>query len=846
MHGRNIQLQEKILHSCMVNRALLFERLVAAYVKAIEQLTSGLQLLNEQQETSQADIETECKQYFEITAFFSEDLCLREIDEDFSFEPIRVSYEQVDERVRSLLQVLHSAAVIGYSLFPQVFAESLLSVLQVIRECDLTTKLLALRYCQKIFELACQCTEVLEHYGQLTMQGLALIWSQVPLWLHARCIRLEELDGFKDVTIAILRMLNGFSNELQWTRRALTMLALSILYDCAELEPKAQPKNDSKNLGDVIREVVEFIIQLPLEEGEEDVIIEDAEKLMVLSERNEIVLLLLSVILARTDDKSAKRLRVLKFFKENIFDKLCMLEIKIDSLKRLKHWIRALIYAEHRLCQCKQLNALRKHTVEEVVQENYYNSINLFAPLVDDEYTSQLDRVISRYLGNSFVEDLKDFELSTLYIEVCALLMNSITLRGTLDTKTHNCLLQRISNSLEAATQERRPARNLHAAALESFRFLASLNIDGPDAVTTHLRKLYEDIMCRIFDSNPKLEPAELLIKFRKVFCEHFHTLIACGWLTLDLVLRDFVVAVADMPCLLMDMLRNSYCPGAGESTCRLFLRLSPSATSDIAFQEYICVCKLCNENVCATAADVEAYIRSNKVILLECKCQNKSLAKGRKPLPLLPGVVRRKICETLLTQKDTEFTPIGRHLEFSRISADDLFSVLQRAQDISKLNLAILHTLVPKLIANGDEQLMMKFAKFLLQQILKSLQAQSAVSSTSCSNSSSSVLSPATQRQTQLKLLELIICCAHSDISEKWLFHLFKLTFFYHLHPQSEVVQEAVLCATEICAKHGLQPVRLWNWYKRDALTLVVQLAVQIYLKNGVRLTRSLKAVSQ
>ncbi|XP_011187821.2 serine/threonine-protein kinase ATR [Zeugodacus cucurbitae] len=844
MRGRNIELQEKILHSCLVNRALLFERLVAAYIRAIEQLTNGLQLLDEQQQTNQDGGEFE--QYLEVTAFFSEDLCLREIDADFSFKPIRVSYQQVDERVRSLLQVLHNAALIGYSLFPQIFAESLLSVLQVVRECDLTTKLLALRYCQRIFELAGQCTEILEHYGQLTMQGLALIWGQVPLWLHARCIRLEELDGFKDVSIAILRVLKGFSNDLQWTRRASTMLALSILYNCAELEPKAQHKNEAKNLDDLMREIVEFIIQLPLEEGEEDVIVEDAEKLMALSEKNVNVLLLLSVILARADDKSEKRLRVLKFFKERIFDTLNMLEIKTDSLKRLKYWMQALIYAEHRLCQRKQLNALRKSTVEQVVQANYYSSINLFATLVDNEYTSQLDRVISRYHDNSFLTDLKNFELSSLYVDICALLMNSISLRGAIEVKTQLILLQRISNSIEAATQERRPSCNLQAAAFESFRVLSTLHIDGPVELTNHLRKLFEGILSRIFNANPILESAELLMKFRKTFCEHFHTLIACGWLTFERVLREFVVAVADTPSILMDMLRNSYCPGAGAGTCHLFLKVSPLPTTHADLQHYIIVCQLCNENVCATATHVEAYIRSNKVILLECKSQNKTLVKAQKPLPLLPAAVRRKLCETLLTQKVAEFTPIGRHLHFSRISADDLFSVLQRVQDISKLNLEILHTLVPKLIAAGDEQLLMKFAKFLLQQILKSLQTQATVTAASSSSSSSSVSTPASQRQTQLKLLELLTCCAHSDISEIWLFHLFKLTFFYLLHPQSEVVQEAVLCATEMCAKHGLQPVRLWNWYKRDALTLVVQLAVQIFLKNGVRLTRSLKAFTK
>jgi len=55
---------------------------------------------------------------------------------------------------------------------------------------------------------------------------------------------------------------------------------------------------------------------------------------------------------------------------------------------------------------------------------------------------------------------------------------------------------------------------------------------------------------------------------------------------------------------------------------------------------------------------------------------------------------------------------------------------------------------------------------------------------------------------------------------------------------------EEEALAACQMCARHGLQTLTLWNWYKRDALSLVVQLALHAYLNEGVRFTRSLRAV--
>ncbi|XP_067639107.1 serine/threonine-protein kinase ATR [Eurosta solidaginis] len=839
LYERNIQIQQKILHSCLVNRALLFERLVISYVKAIEQLTNGLQWLDKQREL-EGQSEAANHSRIEITTFFSEDLCLREIDAHFAFETIRVPYEKVDERVRSLLRVLYNATQIGYALLPNIFIESLFCGLQAVRECDLSTKKLALRYCHGIFELACERTALLEHYALLTMKALLLIWSQVAFWLHVRCIHLDELDDLKELTLIMMRTLTRFGRELQWTRHELAHITINILYNCVELESRAESKNYSKKLNELIQGIIEYILQLPLEEGEEEVLVTEADKLMALTERNSNILYLLAVILARADVHCPQFSRVSKFFKKTIFKTLDVTAPKADALNILKIWLRAFIYAEHRSCQRKQLNALIKYTVDEVLQQNHHNSINLFATLQDDEeQTKPLNKVIHGYILQFKTLNLKDFEISKLYIDIAALIMNSISLRNALDMSTQNTLLANISDWIYVTVCERKPPPYLQALAFESFRAFASLHIDGPAEVDAFVRKRYQDIARVIFTNDRSTLSEELLISLRKSFCTKLQTLIACGWISQDDVLRNYITAISNDTSLLMLMLRNSYCAGTA-TLMRLFIRLSPlGLTADKISQEPLVVCQICNDNNCISPAQVQANMRAHNLILI--KSNNESIATPniRKPLPSLSASVRQTIWKHLVTEDKSEYTPIGRHLELSHISSGDFFNVLQSAKEISTLNLKILHTLVPHLISVAGDDFLMKFAQYILQHILQSLHIQPTTSSTS---TSSNVM----QRLNQLKLLELVSCCAHSAISEMWLFHFFKLTFFFLLHPESAVVQEAVICATEMCSKHGLQSVRLWNWYKRDALTLAVQLVVQIYLKNGVRLTRSLKAFTK
>ncbi|XP_055902742.1 serine/threonine-protein kinase ATR [Eupeodes corollae] len=98
---------------------------------------------------------------------------------------------------------------------------------------------------------------------------------------------------------------------------------------------------------------------------------------------------------------------------------------------------------------------------------------------------------------------------------------------------------------------------------------------------------------------------------------------------------------------------------------------------------------------------------------------------------------------------------------------------------------------------------------------------------------------------EEQLKVLHLISVLANIEgIPEIWLFHFFKMTFFYMICCETGVSNEAAKCATEMCANYGVEPMQLWLWYKRECLSLVVDLVTHIYLKKGQGPVRTLNAL--
>lgn len=170
----------------------------------------------------------------------------------------------------------------------------------------------------------------------------------------------------------------------------------------------------------------------------------------------------------------------------------------------------------------------------------------------------------------------------------------------------------------------------------------------------------------------------------------------------------------------------------------------------------------------------------------------------------------------------------LTHHLDLLQPESSYCLRLLKESPNLQRLNERSFERLVP-FLASQSSDFMHQLASHVLQRIVGML-----------SNSME------TQSETeQRQLLRLIVCSAHAEIDELWLFHWFKMSFYFLVHTRSLVAQEAVLAACQMCARHGLQTLTLWNWYKRDALNLVVQLALYAYLNEGVRFTRSLRAVS-
>lgn len=201
--------------------------------------------------------------------------------------------------------------------------------------------------------------------------------------------------------------------------------------------------------------------------------------------------------------------------------------------------------------------------------------------------------------------------------------------------------------------------------------------------------------------------------------------------------------------------------------------------------------------------------------------CCKSAGAAAAKPLSCHPALV-----EAILFKPSCGF--ITHHLDQIQLETSLCLRLLKESPNLQNLNDCTFDRLLSHM-ASKSLSFMLEYANHVHDCIVSTLSKPLVEQS----------------KSEQRKLLQVILCSAHPDIEEIWLFHWFKMTFYFLLHTRSLVAQEAILTACQICARHGVQPITLWNWYKRDALGLVVKLALQAYIKDGVRLTRSLRAVN-
>lgn len=201
--------------------------------------------------------------------------------------------------------------------------------------------------------------------------------------------------------------------------------------------------------------------------------------------------------------------------------------------------------------------------------------------------------------------------------------------------------------------------------------------------------------------------------------------------------------------------------------------------------------------------------------------CCKSAGAAAAKPLCCHPA-----LAEAILFKPSCGF--ITHHMDLIQLETSHCLRLLKESSNLQNLNYRTLERLLSHMTSKSLS-FMLEYASHVHECIVSTLSKPLEEQSMS----------------EQRKLLHVIHCSAYPDIEEIWLFHWFKMTFYFLLHTRSLVAQEAILTACQMCARHGVQPITLWNWYKRDALGLVVKLALQAYIKDGVRFTRSLRAVS-
>lgn len=80
---------------------------------------------------------------------------------------------------------------------------------------------------------------------------------------------------------------------------------------------------------------------------------------------------------------------------------------------------------------------------------------------------------------------------------------------------------------------------------------------------------------------------------------------------------------------------------------------------------------------------------------------------------------------------------------------------------------------------------------------------------------------------------------------SERTLLMCFRKMLFYLVNPKSLVAANATLCAETICQCKGIMPRDLYTWYKEQILSVVIRLAVSVYLEYGLLLDKTLANVN-
>ncbi|XP_017006406.3 serine/threonine-protein kinase ATR [Drosophila takahashii] len=734
-----INLQRKILSSCCSNHPKLYERLVLAYVEALEE--THLQL-------SSLDFSQECPAITITLSIFQCDVaCLQEFDPQCAFEDIRLPVEQADMYAKSLLEVLQHAHHIGYATHGDIFPASLHQALLILKECEMDTKLASLNYCHCVLGLQSSTSwstnPDVGHYALLTLEATTIMWSNVPKWLELGCMTRQELRQLNTTTKQLLLV-------LQKRARPVLQLGYLLLNEILSLPADIE-------LDDGLLETLTAFIRGQLEHSGTSLEQLVHFQQLLLAHWHSHPAHLLPMLAAMAVKQAEMRTSVVQVLTESLVCILKRKQVQAMEWLELVAILRTFRQLEHLVLAQSQLK-----TAEN---EGHIDSAVLAKLPLQCEIVKVMDanwNNISMQMVE--LESKCPSDNEDIYLEICSLLMQVSFIRHFLKTQTQHQLLAILQRHMELS-------------------HLCAIRLETPSSAHTQMQGFYAQHYLGLIQSE------------EEVFLNNLPQLYIAGYIKPEQLLKS-------LPSIANRRGRAH--------VLRLLLCSQPGTLSVFKDQERI-------ELYCPKCRRLPEKLPG--IYLGKCKQQMASLDFSSASLAL--------IAKDLLY--DPDFSYISHHLDLLSLDPNVIHRLLGKSEGLQRVSVKVLGQLVSAMRAVSPD-FMEKFGHLVLGAIKDMLGKPLA---------EQNVLQ-------QRHVLDILIAIAHTEDDEIWLFHWFKMTFFFLVHTRSLVAQEAVLAATEMCAGHGLQTINLWNWYKRDALDLAVRLALTGYLSHGVRFTRSLRALTK
>lgn len=797
MHTKNVNLQKRILSSCFVNRSILFQKLVNKYVTAVAELAVEL---------------PDDTNYFtlQLHAFNSNDQCLKNIDSNMSFKELQVEATAVDTLIAHFLSILQHALKIGYEAYPDLFISSLSIILKAFKECELDIKIQSLHYCHAALKVAVELTDLLDYYYKIIVEALAVLWEQMPLWLQFNCIRNEDLQDSANITASLLddncHFVEGSANKSY-----LIQSAFNILLNVFKISEENQSAYEDFYLQPLQRSLIAFIVHL--QQFDSNIISLSDEQILRLSRKAEENPNLWQVVAVTVSQHHLECPHTVAQIGQQVNLVAANPFTSNKYYEYTKELLCLLAYIEQDHFKQMQLNQFSQNKAINYVFESNYILDNYFMRgQTLQEKKKQINVKVETLLKNAY----DDIELFARYVDIIELILQISSFRRLLLSESLKSiidfLVKPIRSAMNLSSDTNFPREAYHRA----METLATISVQDNAELSIYLSNIILLIIRRVFHHSPKNDYGEV----QHAFIDNIKKFIINGSVSGKQLVRSCLPHLTTQNVDNFARVLKTLCCTMDTNHLFVFHIIKYSCIQGTQFQRFCnieTVCTKCTPSFSGSTESLISFMKKNSALLIHPVRHNDDIINNSELL----NFVKFSFAVPLLSNEQFKF--VLRHFEINDIAATCL--ELNYQSDITKLNIRMLQLFVQK-VSTSWEDFMQVLSRLILAQACAALKTRNV--------------------SQQLRVLDLISACTGSELlSEQWLFQFFKITFFFLVHPNSFVAHEAVLCATEMCYKHNVKPIQLWHWYKRDALNLVVRLAINVYLRKGVRLTRSLKTVS-